>query len=130
MRTIAGKTLAEVAPGLYAEIVEQLETRNMSETGCMLSDDEVTAVLEQLEQARISEACACGQLDCKTYRFAVTEKPGVNFHTVRFHVRGELLLNIGSDGQIAAVQRLYDLSGKAVRRYVRDANGGWREHDA
>ena len=120
-------TLAQASPDLYDEIVEQLETRNMSPAACVLQDGEIAAVLAHLETARISEACACGQLDCKTYRFEAAEKPGVEFRKVRFYVRGELLMDVSSDGQISGVQRLYDLSGKQLRRYVREPEGGWRE---
>lgn len=126
-RDIAGKTLAQASPDLYDEVVRQLEARNMSPAACMLQDDEIAAVLAHLKTARIGDACACGQLDCKTYRFETVETPGVSYHTVRFNVRGELLMGIGGDGRIYTVQRLYDFSDKQLRRYVRDPDGLWRE---
>lgn len=128
LRDIAGKTLAQASPELYDEIVQQLEVRNMSPAAYVLRDDEIAAVLAHLRTARINEACECGQLDCRTYRFEAAEKPGTTYHTVRFYVRGELLMGVRSDGQISSVQRLYDLSDKNLRRYVSDPEGGgWRE---
>jgi len=99
----------------------------MSPAAYLLREDEIAAALAHLETARIREACICRQLDCRTYRFDMVEKPSISYRTVRFYVRGELLMGVGSDGQISSVQRLYDLSDEQTRRYLRDPDGGWRE---
>lgn len=111
LRDVTGKTLAEVAPHLYREVVENLERRNMSPAARVVSDDEIAHVLERLQTARIREACACGQLDCQTYRFTVPDKgPVVDFHTLRLYVDGDLLVHFDGDSDIYKVERLYDLT--------------------
>jgi len=121
-----GKTLEEAAPELYTELVEHLARRNLSPAGCVLNDDEVSGVLERLKSAVIREACGCGQVDCKTYRFHVPAKEDKHgFHTVRLNARGEFNVQIDAECDIFKVERLYDLSGKSETRYARNAAGEW-----
>jgi hypothetical protein len=125
---ILGKTLREANLALYSETRRALLQCAISAAGAPLSATEAEHVAEKLDSARIRETCGCGQVDCCTYYFDVSQKPegSVMYHTVRFHSRGEHLLHVDSDGDVYQVERLYDLQNEPTTKYERERDGSWK----
>ena len=123
----AGKTLQDVNPALFAETTRALLGGGISPSCASLNEEEAHIVARKLAAARIRARCDCKQDDCCSYSFEVPQKPkgSAHYSTVRFYSRGEHLLHIDSDGDVYKAERLYDRSGAAAVRYVRQLDGSW-----
>jgi hypothetical protein len=128
---IAGKTLAEVAPALYAEVLAGLTAGTFSPGGCVPEPDEVDRLAVALTTAHVAERCTCGQANCATYRFAQAEDGAEGRHTLRILVRGDLQVHFDSAGGIDEVERLYDATddGTPRRLYLNEGDGTWSVRD-
>ena len=128
---IIGKTLAEVSPALYDEIIDALERGALSAAAAQIDGPLARRVLENLAHARICGMCECGQEECRSYRFEAPQKSegSVRRITVRLHARGEHLLHIDDDGDVYRVERLYDLNTQPVTKYERRDDGAWSRVD-
>jgi hypothetical protein len=116
---VVGKTLVEADPALFEETRDHLESGSMSYAAHVLTDAERAVVLARLETAKIRSTCTCGQQNCRTYRFDVPPKgEGAERSTIRFHVVGELLMEIDSDLDVYDVERLYEEENDGATRTV------------
>ncbi|HEY8315209.1 MAG TPA: hypothetical protein VIG51_13690 [Candidatus Baltobacteraceae bacterium] len=126
--TCVGHTLFQADPELFKETLHLLKVGRTSVHAHVLADDERAVVRRRLSSAVIRERCECSQPDCRTYRFEVPEKAGpVEYRTVRFHVRGECLLHVDSDGDIYGLERLID--DKPGYKFERQLDDSWLRID-
>ena len=91
------KRLADVDPELLKEVLDLLRSGRISPIAYVPDDAELVQLEERLLDARVTGRCECGQENCRTYYFAVPEKPrALSSYTVRFYARGEAMLHIDS----------------------------------
>ncbi len=114
---IIGLTLDEVDPDLFEEVRDNLESGSLSHAATYVTKAQRATILTNLIKAKISGICECGQSNCRTYNF---DNPAKNRHdsnfTIRFHVRGELLMYVSADMDVIDVERLYDLDDDGEAR--------------
>ncbi len=115
---VIGMTLAEVDPNLFEETRENLESGSLSYAADYVTEAQRAVILVNLIKASIRKTCQCGQADCRTYYFERPRKNDVPDLTIRFHVRGELLLDVSAEMDVIGVERLYDLDDDGAARTV------------